>query len=63
MIIKTLSLRAFGKFKDTRVELKPGLNLVYGTNEAGKTTVQTFIQGMFFGFYKPYRKKKTYSEE
>ena len=50
MIIKTLSLRAFGKFKDTRVELKPGLNLVYGTNEAGKTTVQTFIQGMFFGF-------------
>ncbi len=63
MIIKTLSLRAFGKFKDTKVELKPGLNLVYGTNEAGKTTVQTFIQGMFFGFYKPYRKKKTYSEE
>ena len=63
MFIKTLSLRAFGKFKDTKVELKPGLNLVYGTNEAGKTTVQTFIQGMFFGFYKPYRKKKTYSEE
>lgn len=63
MRIKTLTIRAFGKFKDTTIELKPGLNLIYGTNEAGKTTIQTFIQGMFFGFYKPYRKKKTYSEE
>ncbi len=63
MIIKTLNIRAFGKFKDQTIELKPGLNLIYGRNEAGKTTVQTFIQGMFFGFYKPYRKKKTYSEE
>ncbi|MEO1815074.1 MAG: AAA family ATPase [Acetobacterium sp.] len=63
MRIKTLTIKAFGKFKDETIQLEPGLNLVYGTNEAGKTTVQTFIQGMFFGFYKPYRKKKTYSEE
>lgn len=63
MIIKTLSIKAFGKFKDQTIELKPGLNLIYGKNEAGKTTLQTFIQGMFFGFYKPYRKKKTYSDE
>lgn len=63
MKIKTLTIKAFGKFKDQTIELKPGFNLIYGTNEAGKTTVQTFIQGMFFGFYKPYRKKKTYSEE
>ena len=63
MQIKTLSIKAFGKFKDQTLTLKPGLNLIYGKNEAGKTTVQTFIQGMFFGFYKPYRKKKTYSEE
>lgn len=63
MKIKTLNLKAFGKFKDQTIHLKPGLNLIYGSNEAGKTTIQTFIQGMFFGFYKPYRKKKTYSEE
>ncbi|KAF5090541.1 AAA domain protein [anaerobic digester metagenome] len=63
MRIKTLTIKAFGKFKDQTIDFKPGLNLVYGRNEAGKTTVQTFIQGMFFGFYKPYRKKKTYSEE
>ncbi|MBC3887315.1 AAA family ATPase [Acetobacterium paludosum] len=63
MKIKTLNLKAFGKFKNKTIDFKPGLNLIYGNNEAGKTTVQTFIQGMFFGFYKPYRKKKTYSTE
>jgi len=63
MIIKTLTIKAFGKFKDRSIVLEPGLNLIYGQNEAGKSTVQTFIQGMFFGFYKPYRKKKTYSDE
>lgn len=63
MKIKVLNLKAFGKFQNKTIILKPGLNLIYGSNEAGKTTIQTFIQGMFFGFYKPYRKKKTYSEE
>ena len=63
MKIKTLTIKAFGKFENKTIDLKPGLNLIYGNNEAGKTTIQTFIQGMFFGFYKPYRKKKTFSDE
>ncbi|MGL4606217.1 MAG: ATP-binding protein [Eubacteriaceae bacterium] len=63
MRIKTLRMKAFGKFKDKTIELSPGLNLIQGNNEAGKTTTQAFMQGMFFGFYKPYRKKKTYSKE
>ncbi len=63
MNIKALRIKAFGKFQDKIVTLKPGLNIVYGDNEAGKTTMQAFIQGMFFGFYKPYRKKKTYSDD
>nr|WP_320026832.1 AAA family ATPase [uncultured Acetobacterium sp.] len=63
MKIKTLTIKAFGKFENKTIDLEPGLNLIYGSNEAGKTTIQTFIQGMFFGFYKPYRKKKTFSDE
>lgn len=63
MKIKTLNIKAFGKFKDKTIDFEPGLNLVQGNNETGKTTIQTFIQGMFFGFYKPYRKKKTYGPE
>lgn len=63
MKIKTLTMKAFGKFKDKTIALEPGLNLIQGSNETGKTTAQAFIQGMYFGFYKPYRKKKTYGEE
>jgi DNA repair exonuclease SbcCD ATPase subunit len=60
--IKTLHLIAFGKFKDKTIELDDGLNLIYGPNEAGKSTIQAFIEGMLFGFYKPYRKRRTYRE-
>ena len=63
MKIKTLILTSFGKFKDRVIEVDDGFNLVYGENEAGKSTVQHFIEGMLFGFYKPYRKKRTYSED
>ncbi len=61
MIIKNLHLAAFGKFKNKRVELKEGLNLICGPNEAGKTTIHKFIEGMFFGFFKPYSKNKIYT--
>lgn len=63
MIIKTLNLYAFGKFENTTIELSDGFNLIYGPNEAGKSTIQAFIEGMFFGFYKPYRKRRTYSDD
>jgi uncharacterized protein YhaN len=61
MNIKTLNLIAFGKFKNKNIEFEPGLNLVYGDNESGKSTIHQFIEGMFFGFFQPYRKKKSYS--
>jgi len=63
MKIKTLKLISFGKFHNKTIELNDHFNLIFGSNEAGKTTVQHFIEGMFFGFYKPYRKRRTYSEE
>lgn len=63
MKIKTLTMNAFGKFNNKTIALEPGLNVIQGNNEAGKTTAQAFIQGMYFGFYKPYRKKKTYDSE
>ncbi|MDD2413782.1 MAG: AAA family ATPase, partial [Eubacteriaceae bacterium] len=62
MKIKTLNLLAFGKFIDKTIEIDDGFNLIFGGNEAGKSTVQHFIEGMLFGFYKPYRKKRTYNE-
>lgn len=52
MIIKELELTNFGKFNHQSVSLKPGLNIIYGENEAGKTTLHTFIRGMLFGIEK-----------
>lgn len=42
----------FGKFHDSHVLLTPGLNIVYGQNEAGKSTIHAFIRGMLFGIEK-----------
>ncbi|MFQ9516336.1 MAG: ATP-binding protein [Eubacterium sp.] len=52
MIIKDLRLTNFGKFNHKMVTLEPGVNIIYGENEAGKTTLHTFIRGMLFGIEK-----------
>lgn len=49
MIIETLNLTHFGPFHQRQLEFEPGINIVYGENEAGKTTVHQFIQAMLFG--------------
>lgn len=52
MIILELILKNFGKFNQKQVKLQKGINLIYGENEAGKSTIHTFIKGMFFGIEK-----------
>ncbi|HWJ04131.1 MAG TPA: AAA family ATPase [Verrucomicrobiae bacterium] len=52
MKLDRLLVTGFGKFKEQEIKLSPGLNLVYGVNESGKSTLQNFIRGMLFGFKK-----------
>ena len=52
MIIKEINITNFGKFKDKTINLEKGMNIIYGENEAGKTTIHTFIRGMLFGIEK-----------
>ena len=49
MKIKKASIHAFGKFIDRTFCFSPGINLIYGENEAGKTTLGEFIFNMFYG--------------
>ena len=49
MILNQLSLKSFGKFQKKNILLKEGINVVYGDNESGKSTVHTFLLAMFFG--------------
>lgn len=63
MILKELNLIGFGKFKNKTIKLEEGLNIIYGENEAGKSTIHSFIEGMFFGFLRPNVKSALYNEE
>ena len=49
MIIDTLNLTHFGRFHQASLRLSPGINVIYGENEAGKSTIHQFIQAMLFG--------------
>lgn len=49
MKITELFLKNFGKFHEKGIELSDGINLIYGENEAGKSTVYSFLRGMLFG--------------
>lgn len=52
MLIKELRIKNFGKFEEKTLPLDPGINIIYGENEAGKSTIHGFIRGMFFGITK-----------
>jgi uncharacterized protein YhaN len=58
MQLREIHIDGFGIFSNTRVTgLKPGLNILYGKNEFGKTTLLEFIRRILFGF--PTKKDKT----
>lgn len=62
MRIDNIHIHAFGKFSDLNLKLNEGINILMGDNEAGKSTIHQFIEAMFFGFFKPYTKKKLYED-
>lgn len=49
MILRSLELRHFGKFAERTFEFRPGMNLVVGPNEAGKSTLIEAIPAVLFG--------------
>ncbi len=51
MRIAALQIDSFGVFRDLALtKLPPGLVLIQGDNEAGKSTLLWFLRGMLFGF-------------
>lgn len=49
MIIKKVSIVAFGGIKNKEIEFNKGINVIYGENEKGKSTIQSFIKIWLFG--------------
>ncbi len=49
MKLQRLVISGYGGLKNIKLELEDGINIIYGPNESGKSTIQAFIRAMFFG--------------
>ena len=49
MKLRQLKVHNFGKLNNREMTFEDGVNIVYGPNESGKTTLHEFIRGMFYG--------------
>ena len=59
-----IRIRAFGSFSNRSIgPFAPGMNVVYGPNEAGKTTVAKFVEGVLFGWEADRGMRNTYRPE
>lgn len=52
MEILNLKINNFGKLSNKEISLNDGINIIYGENESGKSTLLKFIMGMFYGLSK-----------
>ncbi|MCT3045167.1 ATP-binding protein [Leuconostoc mesenteroides] len=50
MKIKRLEISGFGRWSQEAFDLSDGLQVIFGQNESGKTTLRAFIVGVLFGF-------------
>ena len=52
MQIKNIKVNNFGKLTNKEIEFESGINIIYGENESGKSTLLDFIVSMFYGINK-----------
>ena len=49
MKIKKIKINSYGKLKNKEIDLKNNINIIYGKNESGKSTLLKFILNIFYG--------------
>lgn len=62
MEFKEFGILNFGKFNDEIIKFRSGINIIYGENEFGKSTIANFIDGIFYGFSRDSLKKRVRDE-
>lgn len=58
MIIRETNIGKFGKLENQKYQFAPQINVIYGANESGKSTLMQFLKAMLFGLEKT-RVRKT----
>lgn len=62
--LEQAKIKAFGAYANRAVgPFSPGMNVVFGENEAGKTTLSQFIGGVLFGWEDARGRRNTYKPE
>ena len=61
MKIKNIKINSYGNLENKDIELSDNINLIYGRNEAGKSTLLKFIINIFYGTSKN-KKGREYSD-
>jgi len=59
--IKNMKINSFGNISNKEIELSDNINIIYGKNEAGKSTLLKFIINSFYGTSKN-KKGKEFSD-
>ncbi len=49
MKINNIKINGFGKIKNKEIDFKNNINIIYGKNEAGKSTILKFIASILYG--------------
>ena len=64
MILRSLRIDGFGVHRDLKMEgFEAGLNVVYGENEAGKSTLLHFFRAALYGFDEHKRNQERYETD
>jgi len=50
--IQNLKINSYGNLKNKEIDLKNKINIIYGKNESGKSTLLNFIKNSFYGISK-----------
>ena len=62
--LESIRIESYGAFRDRRVgPFAEGLNVVFGPNEAGKSTITSFVGGVLFGWEEAHGVRNTYSPQ
>ena len=49
MKINNIKINAYGNIENKEIELKDGINVIYGENESGKSTLLSYITNILYG--------------
>lgn len=62
--LEHMKITSFGAFSNKVIgPFSPGLNVVFGPNESGKTTAASFVRGVLFGWEEARGSRNTYKPE